>query len=94
MGGEEVMNLLLCDSRVRVFLLPVSLPVRSRFAPGFTPDSRSNLIALRRTRSDKFTHYFNANIVHGLTPSHSIPIPIDRPFKARAQGSSSSRVTT
>jgi len=56
----------------------------SRFAPGFAPDYRYNSIALRRTHSDKFTHSFNTNIIHGPTPSHSIPIPTDRPFKARA----------
>ena len=65
----------------------------SRFAPGFTPDSRSNSIALRRTRLGGIAHNFNANITHGLTPSHSIPISIDRPFKARALGSSPSRLT-
>ena len=59
----------------------------SRFAPGFTPDSRSNLIALHRTRSDRFPHSFNANIVQDLTRSHSIPLPTDRHFKARTEPS-------
>jgi hypothetical protein len=66
----------------------------SRFAPGFTPDSRSNLITLHHTRSGRFPHSFNVNITHGLTPSHSIPNPTDRPFKARVLGSSPSRLTT
>ena len=52
------------------------------FAPGFAPDSKSTSISLHLTRSDRFTHSFNANIAHGLTPSHSIPIPTDRPFQA------------
>ena len=56
----------------------------SRFAPGFAPDSRSTSISLHRTRSRRIAHRFNANIVHGLTPSHSIPIPTDRPFNQRA----------
>ena len=55
----------------------------SRFAPGFTPDSRSTSIALNHTRSGEIAHSFNANIAHDPTPSHSIPIPTDRPFKAR-----------
>lgn len=59
----------------------------SRFAPGFTPDSRSNSIALHRTRSGRNAYSFNANIVHGLTQSHSIPIPTDRPFKAKTESS-------
>ena len=55
----------------------------SRFAPGFAPDSRSNSISLNHTRSGRIAHNFNLNIVDGLTPSHSIPIPTYRPFKAR-----------
>jgi hypothetical protein len=66
----------------------------SRFAPDFTPDSKSNSIALHHTCSDRFTHRFNASVVHDLTPSHAIPIPTDRPFKARVLGSSSGRLTT
>ena len=66
----------------------------SRYAPGFTPDPRSTSISLNHTRSGEFTHSFNANVVHDHTPSHSIPIPTDRPFKARALGSSPSRLTT
>jgi hypothetical protein len=53
------------------------------FTPGFAPDSRSNLISLYHIRSGRIAHRFNANVVHGRTPSHSIPIPTDRPFKAR-----------
>lgn len=62
--------------------------------PGFTSDSRSNSISLHRTRSRRVAHHFNANVAHGLTPSHSIPIPTDRHFKARGLGSSPSRPTT
>ena len=73
---------------VRAHRLELFYPrFHSRFAPGFTPDSRSNSIALRRTHSGNFTHTFNANIVHGLTPSHAIPISTDRPFKARTEPS-------
>ena len=48
-----------CESTVRI----VYSRFHSRFAPGFTPDSRSNSIALHHTRSDRFPHSFNANIV-------------------------------
>jgi hypothetical protein len=37
---------------------------------------------------------FNANIVHGLIASHSIPISTDRSFKARVLGSRPSRLTS
>jgi hypothetical protein len=74
-----VISFIPCGAPVRIFYSRF----HSRLAPGFTPDSRSNSIALHHTRSDKFTHSFNANIAHGLTPSHSIPISTDRPFKAR-----------
>ena len=67
------------EATVRVFYSRF----HSRFAPGFAPDSRSTSISLQHTCSDRFAHSFNANISHGLTPSHSIPIPTDRPFKAR-----------
>lgn len=63
-----------------VFLLPVSLPVRSRFYSRFQ-------VQLNHTRSGRIARSFNANIAHGLTPSHSIPIPTDRPFKARTEPS-------
>ena len=42
MGGESAMNLVPCGPRVRVSY--------SRFAPGFTPDSRSNSISLHHSR--------------------------------------------
>ena len=64
-------------------LVPWEFTVRVFLLTGFTPDSRSNSIALDHTRSDRFPHSFIADIVHGITPSHSIPIPTDRPFKAR-----------
>jgi hypothetical protein len=80
MGGESVMSLVPCEPTGSSFSTP-------GFTPGFTPDSRSNSIALHRTCSDRFTHRFNANVVHDLTPSHSIPIPTDRPFKARTEPS-------
>jgi len=79
-----------CESTVRVFYSRF----HSRFAPGFASDSRSNSISLRRTRSDRFTHRFKANIMHGLTPSHSIPIPTDRPVQARVLGARPSRLTS
>jgi len=47
------------------------------FTPGFAPDSSSNSIALHRTRSGRIAHCFKANIAHALTPSHSIPIPLN-----------------
>ena len=80
MGGESVMNLVRGSPPFEFFYSRF----HSRFAPGFTPDSRSNLIALRRTRSRRIAHHFNVNITHCLTPSHSIPIPTDRPFKAKS----------
>ena len=49
--------------------------------PGFTPDSRSHPISLHHTRTDRFTQCFNANVAYGLTPSHSIVICTDHPFK-------------
>ena len=73
MGEESMMS-----------LGPFYSRFHSRFAPDFTPDSRSNVIALNRTRLDGISHHFNANIVHGLTPSHSIAISTDRPFKGMA----------
>jgi hypothetical protein len=51
--------------------------------PGFTPDSRSHSISLHHTRSDRFTHRFNATIVYGLTQSHAIPVSTDRFFFRR-----------
>ena len=75
------MNLVPCDPGFEFFYSRF----HSRFAPGFAPDSRSTSIALHRTRSDRFTHSFNANIAHGLTPSHSISISTDRPFKAKTE---------
>lgn len=57
----------------------------SRFHSRFAPDSRSNSISLHHTRSDRFTDSFNANIVQGLTPSHSIPVSTDRPFQAKTE---------
>jgi len=68
------MSLVPWESTVRVFYSRF----HSRFAPGFTPDSRSNSIALRRTRSDNLTHSFNAEIVHDLTRSLSPPIALLR----------------
>lgn len=74
-----MMSLVPWEFTVRVFY--------SRFAPGFTPDSRSNSIALHHTRLDRFPHSFNANIVYGLTPSHSIHIATNRPFKTKPEPS-------
>jgi len=62
------------SSPVRVFLLPISLPVRARCCSRF--QVQLNLI---HTRSGKIAHSFNANVVHGLTPSHSTPVSTDRP---------------
>lgn len=73
-----------CEFTVRVFYSRFHSRFHSRSAPGFTPDSRSNAISLHHTRSGRFAHDFKTNIIHGHTPSHLIPIPIDRPFKARA----------
>ena len=77
------MSLVPWESTVRVFYSRF----HSRFAPGFAPDSRSNSISLHHTSSGRFPHSFNANIAHGPTPSHSIPIPTDRPFKAKTESS-------
>src|SRR4029077_3639246 len=78
-GGESMMSLVPWESTVRVFYSRF----HSRFAPGFAPDSRSNIIALRRTRSGRIAYNFNANIAHGLTPSLSPLIALlrRRPFK-------------
>jgi hypothetical protein len=78
-----MMSLVSWESTVRVFYSRF----HSRFAPGFAPDSRSNSISLHHTSSGRFPHSFNANIAHGPTPSHSIPIPTDRPFKAKTESS-------
>ena len=79
-GGES------CSVRAHRFEFFYSR-FHSRFAPGFAPDSRSTSISLNHTRSEEIAHSFNASIVHDLTPSHSIPIPTDRPFKARTEPS-------
>jgi len=44
-------------------------------------------IALHHTPSGRVAHRFNANIVHSLTPSHSIPISSDGLFKAKTESS-------
>ena len=88
-GGESMRMHLPWDSGLRVFYSRFY----SRFAPDFTPDTRSALISLNHTRSSRFTHIFDEMIAHGHTPSHPIPVPTDRPFKARVLGSSPSRLT-
>jgi hypothetical protein len=45
MLGESMMHLVPCESSVRVFYSRF----HSRFAPGFTPDSRSNSISLNNS---------------------------------------------
>ncbi len=64
----------------------------SRLALGFAPDSRSNSIALHHIRSGRIAHSFNASIVHGLTPSQSIPIATDRLVKAKAEAPAQARL--
>jgi hypothetical protein len=75
-----------CTVRAHRFALFYSR-FHSRFAPDFAPDSRSHSISLHRTRSGRMAHRFNANIVQGLTPSHSIPVSTDRSFQAKTEPS-------
>jgi len=76
-GGEP------CSVRGHRFALFYSR-FHSRFAPDFAPDSRFNSISLRHTRSGRIAHRVNANIVHSLTPLHSIPVSTDRHFLERS----------
>jgi hypothetical protein len=42
-------------------------------------------VSLHHTHSGRIAHRFNAHIVHGLTPSHSLPVPTDRPVQAKTE---------
>ena len=71
------MSFVPCESTVRVFYSRF----HSRFAPGFTPDSRYNTISLSRTRSGRISHSFNVKsyrIILRLTQSLYILIALLR----------------
>ena len=67
MGGESVMSLVPCESTVRVFLLPVSLPVRSRFYSRFQ-------VQLNRTPSHSFRQISSSFQCEHRSWSHSISL--------------------
>jgi len=90
MGGESAMNPVPCEFTVRVFLLPVSLPVRSRYYSRF--QLQLNLTQSPCWEQKMLYRQRDSSLHHTL--SSSIALSLDGSSKARALASLDRRRAT